>query len=148
MVAECRSCSRRRSKIYRKSGADWNLAHVLGNLADAVLKMGDPGGSATLYDEARTIFARLGDELSDVWCTLGLSEALHQAGDRQRAPGLYSGAFARTVAIGETRTLAYALSKGGMIRLDHGDARSAEVFLATALRLRVDYLGLEDVART
>ena len=132
--------------IFRSTGNDWSFAHALANLAEATLKLGDAAAAAGLYDEARFSSRGSVTTRARLWCLLGLAEALHHVGQRERSWQLYAEGLARVVSIGERRTIAYALTKGGLITLDDGDHREAEVFLATALRCRESISSREEVA--
>ena len=87
------------------------------------------------------MLTRLGDEMGSVWCTLGLAEALHYAGDRVRSRRVFVDGLVRAVAHGERRAVAYALSHGGVMALDEGDHEQAAVFVATALHTRSEKVG-------
>ena len=105
-----------------------------------------PAGRWALLEEAMATFVRLGDGRLEVWCLNNLAHALHRAGDRHRSRSILAEGLTRSVALYKEQNLADALFAGGLMTLDDGDHRHAELFLATALQARVDYLGHEMVA--
>ena len=132
--------------ITRRLGDEWAVAHMLTNLATVTMRLGEAAAAASLFEEARETFSRLGDALDELWCKISLAEALHYQRDRRRSRQLLAEGLAGAIATGRRRTLAEALTLGGLIALDEGDLREAHTFLGTALQISEEHLGREDMA--
>ena len=130
---------------FRRLGIEWSVGIALANLGEVTLRLGDAGGAVTLLEEAMTTFVHLGDGRLEVWCLNNLAHALHRVGDRARSRSLLAEGLTRSVALYKEQNLADALFAGGLMALDDGNHREAELFLASALQARVDYLGHEMV---
>ena len=131
--------------IFRQRGQDWLVAFTLGNLGDLMLSCDDAAGVA-LLEEAVAMFVRLGDGSFEVWCLNNLARALHRYGDRPRSRSLLADALTRSVELYKEQNLSDSLFAGGLMALDDGDHRHAELFLTTALHARVEYLDHDSVA--
>ena len=75
-----------------------------------------------------------------------LADALHRSGERRRSRVVLAEGLTRSVALYREQNLADALVAGGLVSLDDGDHRQAEIFLATALHSRVEYLDHQTVS--
>ncbi len=117
----------------RRSGEDQILAEALMQQGDSVTMAGRPQEAHPLYQEARELFTKAGNQSAVAILLTHSGVSLHEQGDLAAAEKAYQDALATLSRIGSVQNVATQLANLGLLYQDLGDMPRAQESLEKAL---------------
>jgi len=113
----------------RQSGETQVVAQALVLQGDALLLVGRSQEAVPLFEQARDLFAKAGNQGSMALALTHLGVALHEQGRLAEAEKVYLDAFAALQRIGSTQGVAMQVADLGLLYQDMGDLPKAQPLL-------------------